>query len=88
MSFAQPTEVETGEFVIFREDMEIRTIAVDRTRKIRFVFVKRNYDIQDPNDTTSTTDPNEPASTDDNDNTQTSTRNADPANTDEPSRTN
>ncbi|MBW8035644.1 MAG: hypothetical protein FVQ79_08445 [Planctomycetes bacterium] len=50
MSFTPPTELATGEFVILEEDMEKRTIAIDRTKKLRFVFVKKVFNIEDPND--------------------------------------
>ena len=79
MSFLPPTELATGEFVFLEEDVEMRTIAIDRTRKIRFVFVKKEYKIEDPNDASEQpTDPNEPAKT---------AKGSDPADTDEPKST-
>lgn len=88
MSFNPPTELATGEFVFLEQDVEKRTIAIDRTRKIRFVFVEKKFEVPDPNDSTDkVTDPNEPAAGDKDGDTGKSGQNADPADTDEPTDT-
>jgi len=84
MSFAPPVELATGEFVILEEDTEKRTIAIDRTKKLRFTFVKKEFNIEDIEHTDKTEDPNEPDSTDEPDNANKSDRSVDPADTDEP----
>ena len=50
ISFADPVENFDGSYEILPEDIITRTIAIDRTRKIRFVFVKKDFDFEDPND--------------------------------------
>ena len=45
ISFAEPYETETGDFEVAAEDMITRTIAIDRTRKIKYVFVKKDFEI-------------------------------------------
>jgi len=88
MSFSPPTELATGEFVFLEQDVEKRTIAIDRTRKIRFVFVEKKFEVTDPNDgTDKTTDPNEPTDDDKDADTSNSDQNADLADTDEPADT-
>ena len=69
MSFALPTELSTGEYVILDEDKEIRTIAIDRTKKIRFVFVKKEFKKDDPDSDDETKDPNDLDNPDDLDST-------------------
>ena len=78
MSFNPPIELATGEFVILEEDMEKRTIAIDRTKKLKFIFVRKNFTKEGSDTLDKTTDPNEP------DNTDKSDRSVDPADTDEP----
>lgn len=57
ISFAEPIEDVFGEFIIPPEQLYSRTIATDRVRKIRYKFVRQEYeheedsnDIEDPND--------------------------------------
>ncbi|AQT69641.1 hypothetical protein STSP2_02835 [Anaerohalosphaera lusitana] len=50
LSFADPVEVAPGEFEILEEDLVTRVIAVDRTRKIKYSFMKEEYELPDPND--------------------------------------
>jgi hypothetical protein len=40
ISFADPVETLMGTWEVLDEDKVVRTIAVDRTRKIKYVFVK------------------------------------------------
>jgi len=50
ISFAAPQEdFETGDWVVFDEDKVVRTIAVDRTRKLRYRFVRKEFELDDPN---------------------------------------
>ena len=56
VSFAEPVETETGEFLVPFEEIHTRTIALNRTRKINYKFVKR--ELEDPNDISSS-DPND-----------------------------
>ena len=66
ISFAPFVETETGEFEIPAEDIFTRTVAVDRSRKIKYKFIAREFDIEDPNsmdmdmDLDDTGDPNNP----------------------------
>ena len=62
ISFAEPFQADGGELDVYEEDKITRTIAIDRTRKIKYVFVKRDlaeeYKVEtDPNEIT--TDGNE-----------------------------
>ena len=50
ISFAQPQEDFSGEFILYDEDKMTRTIAIDRTRAIRYKFVKKEFKAEDPND--------------------------------------
>ncbi len=69
ISFAEPFENISGELEIYEEDMIIRTIAVDRTRTIKYKFVPKDFSEYDPNnidetfldsnDTSETTDKDE-----------------------------
>jgi hypothetical protein len=69
VSFAEPFENISGELEIYEEDMIIRTIAVDRTRTIKYKFVPKDFSEYDPNnidetlldsdDTSGTTDRDE-----------------------------
>ncbi|HPD45971.1 MAG TPA: hypothetical protein P5279_05730 [Anaerohalosphaeraceae bacterium] len=50
ISFAEPREdFETGEWLVFDEDKVVRTIAVDRARKLRYKFVRKEFELDDPN---------------------------------------
>ncbi|MBE0534906.1 MAG: prepilin-type N-terminal cleavage/methylation domain-containing protein [Phycisphaerae bacterium] len=52
VSFAQPREdFETGEWLVFDEDKVVRTIAIDRTRKLRYRFIRKEFELaeDDPN---------------------------------------
>lgn len=50
ISFAEPIEIATGEFEVPEEKKVSRVIAIDRTRKIRYIFVKKEFEIEDPNE--------------------------------------
>ena len=59
ISFADPVEDFDGTLEILQEDRIIRNIAIDRTRKPKFVFKKQDFtrpeeDEEDPNDIDST----------------------------------
>jgi len=69
ISFAEPVEVESGTFTIPPESIYTRTIAVDRIRKIPYKFVRRDFNIEEPNSLpdyldkdSSSSEPNQPAS--------------------------
>ena len=69
ISFAEPFQADGGELDVYEEDKITRTIAIDRTRKIKYVFVKRDlaeeYKVEtDPNEIT--TDSNEYDESEDN----------------------
>jgi hypothetical protein len=49
VSFAEASENISGELEIYEEDMIIRTIAVDRTRTIKYEFVPKDFSEYDPN---------------------------------------
>lgn len=44
ISFAEPYETSAGTWAVPDEEKITRTIAVDRTRKLKFIFVKAEYD--------------------------------------------
>jgi hypothetical protein len=50
ISFAEPTEDMDGNLSVRDEDKITRTIAIDRTRKIRYNFVKKEFKADDPNE--------------------------------------
>jgi len=50
ISFAEPYQTVTGELEVYEEDKIIRTIAIDRTRNIKYVFVEQDFTLEDPND--------------------------------------
>ncbi len=56
ISTATPIEDEFGDMVIPENELLTRTIAIDRTRDIRFKFVKKDFDMDDFD----SYDPNEP----------------------------
>jgi prepilin-type N-terminal cleavage/methylation domain-containing protein len=57
LSFSDPKEMEDGYWGIDATDIYVRTIAVDRTRKIKFSFVAKEYSKEDFG---ISDDPNEP----------------------------
>jgi hypothetical protein len=57
LSFSDPKETEEGYWAIDATDIYVRTIAVDRTRKIKFSFVAKEYSKEDFG---ISDDPNEP----------------------------
>ncbi len=64
ISFEPETENFDGTFEVLQEDITTRNIAIDRTRKIRFQFVKKDFTPDDPNDfMDKDSDPNEPDTT-------------------------
>lgn len=54
ISFAEPFENMSGQLEVWEEDIITRTVAIDRTRVIKYVFVGANIDGSDLDDT----DPN------------------------------
>ena len=50
LSFAEPYETISGEFEVLDEDIITRTIAIDRTRKIQYKFVEKDFEDYDPNE--------------------------------------
>ena len=54
ISFAEPFENMSGQLEVWEEDIITRTVAIDRTRAIKYVFVAANIDGSDLDDT----DPN------------------------------
>ena len=50
ISFADPIEDVFGDYIIPAEDMYSRTVATNRTRKILFQFVRKEFEPDDPND--------------------------------------
>ena len=49
ISFAQPYQAVTGELDVLESEKITRTIAIDRTRKIKYKFVARDLEPIDPN---------------------------------------
>ncbi len=47
LSFGAPVQTETGDWIIPETDLFIRTIAIDRTRKIGYQFVKKDFDLSE-----------------------------------------
>ena len=72
ISFAEPLELSIGEIEVPENERTVRTIAIDRIRKIPFVFVKKDFELEigeqyDPNyidesyeEEPETTEPNTP----------------------------
>ena len=50
ISFAEPYQAVTGELDVLESEKITRTIAIDRTRKIKYRFVARDLEPIDPND--------------------------------------
>ena len=50
ISFAEPVEDAYGDYIIMEEDLYTRTIATNRTRYLKFQFVKKEFEPDDPND--------------------------------------
>jgi prepilin-type N-terminal cleavage/methylation domain-containing protein len=50
ISFAEPFETDTGRLDVMDDDKIVRTIAIDRSRKIKYTFVKKVFEVPDPND--------------------------------------
>lgn len=50
ISFAEPFETDAGRLDVMVEDKIVRTIAIDRSRKIKYTFVKKIFEVPDPND--------------------------------------
>jgi len=50
ISFAQPYQAVTGELDVLESEKITRTIAIDRTRKLKYRFVARDLEPIDPND--------------------------------------
>ena len=61
ISFAEPFKLLDGTYDVSEEDKITRTIAIDRTREIKFKFVEPALDANEPNDiNVSDMDVNEP----------------------------
>jgi len=50
ISFAEPFETDTGRLDVMDEDKIVRSVAIDRSRKIKYTFVKKIFEVPDPND--------------------------------------
>jgi len=50
ISFAEPYQAVTGQLDVPESEKITRTIAIDRTRKIKYIFVARDLEPIDPND--------------------------------------
>jgi len=50
ISFAEPFETDTGRLDVMDEDKIVRSIAINRSRKIKYTFVKKVFEVPDPND--------------------------------------
>ena len=50
ISFAEPYQAVTGELEVAQDEKITRTIAIDRTRKLKYRFVARDLEPTDPND--------------------------------------
>lgn len=65
ISFAEPFKNENGEVDVFEDEKFIRTMAIDRTRKIKFNVETRESaeqaDVNQPEDPNEQADPNNPA---------------------------
>lgn len=59
ISFADPVENFDGTFEVAEEDMITRHIAIDRTRKPKFIFKKKDFSRPDPDEDDEENDPNE-----------------------------
>lgn len=57
LSFGAPEQTDTGDWIIPDKDLFVRTIAVNRTRRMNFQFVKKDFDLSDID----SADPNEAA---------------------------
>jgi hypothetical protein len=67
ISFAEPYQTVTGELEVFDSDKITRTIAVNRTRKLKYRFVKKDFGPDDPNDLLDSDQEGEPATGGNND---------------------
>jgi hypothetical protein len=59
LSFGQPYKTVTGTFDVPEQDKLVRTIAIDRTRKVAFSISAG--DTNEPNDVNEESDANQPA---------------------------
>jgi len=59
LSFAEPFKAPTGGLEVFDEDKIVRTIAVNRARKISYKFVEKEFDFMDVNDVNDFEDAND-----------------------------
>ena len=50
ISFAEPVEDMDGNFAVAEEEMVTRTVAIDRTRMIRYKFVRQDFKVDEPED--------------------------------------
>ncbi len=47
LSFGPPEQTDTGDWIISEKNLFVRTIAIDRTRRLTFQFVKKDFDLSD-----------------------------------------
>ena len=57
ISFAEPYQAVTGELEVLDSEKITRTIAIDRTRNIKYRFVSKDFGPEDPNDIDSSDQP-------------------------------
>ena len=57
ISFAEPYQAVTGELEVLDTEKITRTIAIDRTRNIKYRFVEKDFGLEDPNDIDSSNQP-------------------------------
>ena len=57
ISFAEPYQAVTGELEVLDSEKITRTIAIDRTRNIKYRFVEKDFGPEDPNDIDSSDQP-------------------------------
>ena len=50
ISFAEPYQAVTGELEVLDSEKITRTIAIDRTRKVKYRFVSKDFGLEDAND--------------------------------------
>ena len=57
ISFAEPYQAVTGELEVLDTEKITRTIAIDRTRNVKYRFVEKDFSLEDPNDIDSSDQP-------------------------------
>jgi uncharacterized membrane protein len=59
ISFAEPYQAVTGELEVLDSEKITRTIAIDRTRNVKYRFVSKDFGPEDPNDIDSSDQPDD-----------------------------